>query len=151
MMKKTILSLCGALSLVAFAEGPVPPPATPAQPPRPAMEAGNRPQRAMRPEMMPTRLVVTDATTPEQIAAFKAEVAKKIDEAIAANRAKPATEKRPLNLMFFANDGFSPRQGMNERPNMGPRGEGRGSRTDRPRRSASAPVELVPPPAPAAK
>ena len=81
-MKKSIIAICGAaLSLAAFAE-PEAPEAAPEAPAavRPARPA--RPERA--PRQKPTFLQIDEKTTPEQIAAFKEEVSKKVDEAVAA-------------------------------------------------------------------
>ena len=122
-MKKTLIALCGALSLAAFAE-----PAEPA----PSAEAGARPMRQMP---KPTMLVSNEKTTAEDIAAFKVELAKKVDESFAAYGKKDG-EKQPVRLVLFSNEGMGRGQGMGPRgEGRGPRGEGRGPRGDRPRRN----------------
>ena len=131
-MKKTLIALCGALSLAAFAD-----PAEPA----PSAEAGARPPMRQMPK--PTMLVIGEKTTAEDVAAFKAEVAKKIDDSFAAYAAKPAGEKQPVRLVLFSNEGMGRGPGMGPRgegrgprgEGRGPRGEGRGPRGDRPWRN----------------
>lgn len=124
-MKKTLIALCGALSLAAFAE-PADPAPCPEGRPCPPIEAGARPHRRMQ---KPTMLMINEKTTPEDIAAFKNEVSKKIEESLASYAAKPDNEKQPVRLVLFSNDGM----GRGRGPGMGQRGgEGRGPRADRP-------------------
>lgn len=129
-MKKTLIALCGALTLAAFADSAEPAPSAEAMGPRcPSAEACARPKRG--PMQRPPMLTLSEKTTAEDIAAFKAEVAKKIDETAAAYAAKSGEDKKPVRIVLFTNEGMGPRQGM------GPRGEGRGPRGDRPRRNRS--------------
>ena len=92
----------------------------------------------------PPMLTLSEKTTAEDIAAFKAEVAKKIDETAAAYAAKSGEDKKPVRIVLFTNEGMGPRQGK------GPRGEGRGPRGDRPRRNRGGDAE-APKPAAEAK
>ena len=123
-MKKTLIALCGVLSLAAFAEpAETAPAAAPARP-------------MMRQMPKPTMLMINEKTTAEEIAAFKAEVAKKVDEAVASYAAKTGDDKKPVRLVLFSNEGMGRGQGMGPRgEGRGPRGEGRGPRGDRPRRN----------------
>ena len=159
-MKKSIIAICGAaLSLAAFAE-PEAPEAAPEAPAavRPARPA--RPERA--PRQKPTFLQIDDKTTIEQIAAFKEEVSKKVDEAVAAYAAKDGDKKRPARIVLFVNDGsFGGPQGMGRGgegrgprgPQGGMRGQGRGDRGPRgPRGPRGGAPEAAPEaPAPDAK
>lgn len=156
-MKKTLIALCGALTLAAFADPAEPAPSAEAQAPRrPSAEAGARPMRG--PMQRPPMLTIGEKTTAEEIAAFKAEVAKKIDETAAAYAAKSGEDKKPVRIVLFTNEGMGPRQGMGPRgegrgprgEGMGPRGEGRGPRGDRPRRNRGGDAE-APKPAAEAK
>ena len=117
-MKKSLIAICGAvLALASFAE-PEAPAEAPAQPPK-RMERRERPNRANRPA--PTMLKLDANTTPEQVEAFKKQVAEKIDAAVAAQAAKTGDDKAATTIVLFVND----------RPigmGMGQRGPGQGGR-----------------------
>ena len=99
-MKKTLIALCGALTLAAFADSAEPAPSAEAKCPcRPSAEAGARPKRG--PMQRPPMLTLSEKTTAEDIAAFKAEVAKKIDETAAAYAAKSGEDKKPVRIVLF--------------------------------------------------
>ena len=117
-MKKSLIAICGAgLALASFAE-PEAPAEAPAQPPK-RLERRERPNRANRPA--PTMLKLDANTTPEQVEAFKKQVAEKIDAAVAAQAAKTGDDKAATTIVLFVND----------RPigmGMGQRGPGQGGR-----------------------
>ncbi len=145
-MKKLLIALCGALTLAAFAEPAAPAPeARPGTPP-PAADRAARPNRG--PRQKPMMINISERTKPEEVAAFKAEVLKKIDDTVASFANQPAGErKRPVRLVLFSNEGMGPR---GEGRGRGPRGEGRGpggeGRGPRPPRGEDKPA-----PAPEAK
>lgn len=148
-MKKTLIALCGAaMTIAALAEGPAPEGDKPEGPKPEMRQRGPRGPRGERGPGMrgqrPLNLMVDAKTDEEKIAKFKAEVMAKIDETVAAQRAKPAEEAKPVSIVLFVNErgGFRPGPGM--RGNGGPEGR-------RPRRGNGRPEGAGnPPPAPEA-
>lgn len=149
-MKKSVVAFCGALiTAVALAEGPAPEAAQP-EGPRPEMRQRNFPGPR------PLSLRLDANTSDEEIAKFKAEVAAKIDETVAAAKAKPAEEAKPVSIVLFVNDragrpgmGRGPRGGEMGRRPQGGRPEGRGMRGPGRHRRNAEKGEMPPPPPPA--
>ncbi len=97
-------------------------------------EARKAAQKA-RAERKPNVLVINETTTPEQIEAYKKDVCKRIDDALAAYNGKQVAEgekKSPVRVMLMVMDRPFGGPGMEGR--RGPRGDrpGRGPRRNRP-------------------
>jgi len=152
-MKKTMIALCGALSLAAFAEPEAPEAGCACGQ---AKEAPKAEMRANREVKAPLVLNLDEGTTLDQIEAFKKDVLAKIDAAVAVKPegCKCGKEgckcpKAQKKVVVFVGDGAPGmgRRGMQGRPGMQGRQGMQGRRGMR--RQMGAPAQA--PEAPAAE
>ena len=149
-MKKSLMIVCGALALGAFAEPGAPAPGCPlngapdaalARPDRPQMPGGFQ---------MPTMFTIDGNTTPDQIKELKKQFNDKVDAAFAAQANKTGDDKKPTTVVYMVNEGGFGFGGMGMGPQgfggrRGPGGKGPGMA---PNGQGRAP-NMMPPPAPA--